>query len=118
MISLYNNLDYSMTNFFYIGCILQTSTITEKPILNSTDKELEFRIKNTTVVNDNKRPSSSIIESLPKKKKNLPYGDIILVERQGDVPQNILYHSVGLSNKNLKWIYTNQSTKLQNLWYA
>lgn len=63
----------------------------------------------TKAANNYKRPSTSATESLSKKKvktTDLPYGDIVLVERSGDVPQSTLACSVGISGSNLEWKYT------------
>lgn len=45
--------------------------------------------------------------------KEGPYGDIVLVERPGDIPQNILACAVAVSGGNLEWKYdkTNSSCK-------
>ncbi|XP_014468164.1 PREDICTED: NF-kappa-B-repressing factor-like [Dinoponera quadriceps] len=52
------------------------------------------------------RGNTSDTESLPEKKlKNtdLPYGDIVLVEKSDDIPQSILSYSVNISGNHLEW---------------
>lgn len=115
--------------FFYIGCTPQTSTIKEESIMKQTEKaskksesSAQNEVKNRseskiqmTQINNRKRHSTSTEESSSKKKtknKDLPYGDIVLVERSGDVPQSILASSVNASGNYMEWKYT----KAGNLW--
>lgn len=43
---------------------------------------------------------------VPVKRRRLeeaPFGDIVLIERVGDIPQNILTNAVSVSGGNLEW---------------
>lgn len=110
---LHNN--FSTINFSYIACISQTSTIIDyKPVSDKTNKKLKSEIVDTETVSEHKCSSTSIMESSSKDTKDLLYGDIILVEKMGDIPRNTLTHSIGISNKNLRWEYT----RFCNAWYV
>ncbi|XP_032679868.1 uncharacterized protein LOC116848163 [Odontomachus brunneus] len=85
-------------------CIIKKSTIIEEHISdNQNNKKFKSEVENTKTENN---PSTSIMESLSKDKKDLLYRNIILVEKPGDEPETILKHSFGISNKNLNWRFT------------
>lgn len=69
---------------------------------------------NTTNCNYESCKKSNIKESLSKRLKteenitlrDNPYGDIVLWERPGDVPQSTLGNSANISGVNLEWKYS------------
>ncbi|EFN80210.1 NF-kappa-B-repressing factor [Harpegnathos saltator] len=95
------------------GCTTQKFTVAEKPVnQNRISKKSESKIEMTKTVNNYKRLNIDATESLPKKKTkntNLPFGDIVLVERSGDVPQSTLACSVNVSGNKLEWKYNKKN---------
>lgn len=124
------------------GCVARTSIVTEEPVLNTpnnvpntnkhvdqthkkcnTKKRSVSNIKkiksNTTTFNYESCEKSNVEESLSKRLKteenmlkDNPYGDIVLWERPGDIPQSILGNSANISGGNLDWKYST----MQGIW--
>lgn len=53
-------------------------------------------------------------ESVKRRKVDLPYGDVIIVERFDDLPQNSLVSSINASGGNVKWSFDKKSESCCN----
>lgn len=70
------------------------------PLPGNTGKTDACKNDPSSIKNENK------IENVPAKKVKLeesPFGDIVLVERPGDLPQTILACAVNVSGGNIEW---------------
>lgn len=85
--------------FYYLGLAAPSST-----------NKIETKEESTEA-------SSSLRINIPPKRRklqNLPFGDIVLVERPGDTPQNILACAINAAGANMDCKFD----KTNDFWYV
>lgn len=127
--------------YFCVGCVARTSNVTEESVntpnnVSNSIKHIDHKKCDTKKRSflDTKKPEklntsnynykscekTNIEESLSKRLKteenimlrDNPYGDIVLWERPGEIPQSTLGNSANISGVNLDWKYS----AMQGIW--
>lgn len=91
-------------NFICIGHTAQVFTTTKESSKRNVTSDL-----NSTQCSTEFHNQEVLSKRMKTETNDLPYSNIILVERPGDAPQTILVNAVNLFGGNIEWKFSKTS---------